>query len=76
MWIIWKNRNEIHFNGMRKNPIIPANKVVNQWNEYRQAQEKEKKESNRQREPEELRWRPLRLGWIILNTDTAVKQDK
>ncbi|XP_071914089.1 uncharacterized protein [Coffea arabica] len=50
LWQIWKNGNEIHFNGMKKNPIIPSNKAVNQWNEHRQAQEREKKESDRQRE--------------------------
>ncbi|XP_071923288.1 uncharacterized protein [Coffea arabica] len=76
LWQIWKDRNEINFNGKGRGPGVVVNKAVTEWLEYQECvgEGSEEEEEPQQLKKEKGRWTAPDKGWIKLNTDAALNR--
>ncbi|XP_027061039.1 uncharacterized protein [Coffea arabica] len=76
LWQIWKDRNEINFNGKGRAPGVVVHKALTEWLEYQEIQGEgmEEERELRQRVRKQERWAAPDKGWIKLNTNAALNQ--
>ncbi|XP_027109537.1 uncharacterized protein [Coffea arabica] len=76
LWHIWKDRNEINFNGKGRDPGVVVHKALTEWLEYQEVQYEGKEEGRESRleAGKKGSWAAPNKGWIKLNTDAALNQ--
>ena len=74
LWHIWKDRNEINFNGKGRDPGVVVHKALTEWLEYQEVQYEGKEEGRESRleAGKKGSWAAPNKGWIKLNTDAAL----
>ncbi|XP_071901099.1 uncharacterized protein [Coffea arabica] len=77
LWQIWKDGNQIQFNGVSNCPGRTVSKAMHEWVEYNEVRDGEAKtDANREHRVTKLNsWHPPPLGVSKLNSDAAVEQN-